>query len=97
MRRFVRGFALIEVMIVVAITVLLGGVAFPAVRDALVRARFSGVILVAGKVRTDRNAFYPENGRSPAAAAERTPFEITSADATQRLAAWRSTGLAPVI
>ncbi|MBK1644520.1 hypothetical protein CKO25_07600 [Thiocapsa imhoffii] len=81
MKRPEQGFTLIELMIVVAIIGVLAAIAIPQYRDVVIRARVSEVLVAMGKVRTDLSLFYAEQGRFPATAAERAPFEITAADA----------------
>ena len=52
MNKFQRGFTLIELMIVVAITGILAAVALPAYQDYTIRAKVSELILGASSART---------------------------------------------
>jgi type IV pilus assembly protein PilA len=68
MSRWVKGFTLIELMIVVAIIGILSAVAIPAYRDYLARAQVSEAIVLTGAVRVPLAEFYSDMGRWPIAA-----------------------------
>lgn len=67
LRRSVRGFTLVELMMVVAIIGLLSALALPAVADYSRRAKLSEVVLAASGCRTAIAEVYQQGGAPPAA------------------------------
>lgn len=68
LKQNVKGFTLIELMIVVAIIGILAAVALPAYSDYTVRARMSEVILAASACRTDITEYVQVNNAYPSTA-----------------------------
>lgn len=61
MRKRVRGFTLIEVMVVVAIIGILASVAYPSYQDYVLRSRISEAAGAMEGLRTDMERFYQDN------------------------------------
>ena len=67
MRRFAKGFTLIELMITVAIIGILASVALPAYQDYTIRAKMSEVLLAMSSCRTSITEVYQSGGSPPGA------------------------------
>lgn len=63
----VRGFTLIEMMIVVAIIGILAAIAIPAYQDYLARSQMSEAVELLASGKTPMAEYYSTNGRWPAA------------------------------
>lgn len=74
-----QGFTLIELMIVIAIIGILAAIAYPSMRNYIIRANLTEALLEVGKVKTGLSLFYAEHSRFPINAAERAFFAITPA------------------
>jgi len=71
-KTFVKGFTLIEMMIVVAIVGVLASLAIPAYQDYIARAQVSEAVSLLGSGKTPLGEFFADKGQWPsnAAAAE---------------------------
>lgn len=64
-RDSLKGFTLIELMIVVAIIAILAAIAIPAYQNYLIRAQVSEGMVLADGAKTAVWDFFAQNGRSP--------------------------------
>ena len=69
MKRFLKGFTLIELMIVVAIIGILAAVAIPQYQDYTVKAKLSKVTGIAAPLKTALALYNQEQGGFPTTAA----------------------------
>ena len=81
MKQRQKGFSLIELIFVVAIVGILAALAFPSMRDYVIRAKVTEALLEVDKVKTDLSLFYSEHSRFPINADERALFAINLASA----------------
>ena len=70
-RRQMKGFTLIELMIVIAIIGILAAIAIPAYQDYTIRAQASEGLTLASSVRVAIGDYYAQNGTWPTAAGVR--------------------------
>ncbi len=70
MKKFQRGFTLIELMVVVAIVGILSAMAIPAYQGYSIRAQVSEGLILSGPVKTAVTSFYEQWGTFPADNAE---------------------------
>ncbi|CAG36770.1 related to fimbrial protein [Precursor] [Desulfotalea psychrophila LSv54] len=70
-----KGFTLIEIMIVVAIIGILSAIAFPLLRDYVIRAKVTEPLAEVAKAKNDLSVFYAEHNRFPVNGAERADFK----------------------
>lgn len=110
MSRGVKGFTLIELMIVVAVIGILSAVAIPAYRDYHARAQVSEAIVLTGAVRGPLAEFYHNMGRWPTEASSVVETAtgkyvdkvelvgaVGAAGTIEVVATMRTTGVAPEI
>ncbi len=99
MKQMLKGFTLIELMIVVAIIGILAAVAIPQYQDYTVKAKLSKVTGVAAPIKTALALYNQEQGGFPITAAPWTTIGLATAPtATNEVAAYAWTGAAnPVV
>src|SRR5258707_7979176 len=93
MKQFLKGFTLIELMIVVAIIGILAAVAIPQYQDYTVKAKLSKVTGVAAPIKTALALYNQENGGFPITATPWTTIGLSTAPSpTNEVAAYDWTG-----
>ncbi|WP_333839124.1 pilin [Pelomicrobium sp.] len=94
----VKGFTLIELMIVVAVIGILSAIAIPAYRDYHARAQVSEAVVLTGAVRAPLAEFYSDKGRWPTEAS--SVIETTTGkyvDKVELVGAVGATGIIEVV
>ena len=93
MKQFLKGFTLIELMIVVAIIGILAAVAIPQYQDYTVKAKLSKVTGVAAPIKTALALYNQEQGGFPITAAPWATIGLATAPtATNEVSAYDWTG-----
>ena len=99
MKQYLKGFTLIELMIVVAIIGILAAVAIPQYQDYTVKAKLSKVTGIAAPLKTALALYNQEQGGFPTTAAPWATIGLSAAPSTTNEVSaidWTGTGNAPV-